>query len=168
MNVDLHAHFPMHLDPAARGGAVRAMTAPRQNEEDAMRALILEFACRMANYRSLDSGPAVTVKSLRAGKVGVALSVLYCPFAEMDLDRAYGAPPRPEYFTQLVALARSIAPPGPVERTGARAHVAADPPVVEASPPGRGITRVVHGGVRLRGAHRAVAWRGCTRNAQCA
>jgi microsomal dipeptidase-like Zn-dependent dipeptidase len=108
MNVDLHAHFPMHLDPAARGGAVRAMTAPRQNEEDAMRALILEFACRMANYRSLDSGPAVTVKSLRAGKVGVALSVLYCPFAEMDLDRAYGAPPRPEYFTQLVALMDAV------------------------------------------------------------
>jgi microsomal dipeptidase-like Zn-dependent dipeptidase len=108
MNVDLHSHFPMHIDPVARAGTLRVMTAPRRREEDAIRALILDFACRIANYRSLDSGPAVTVKSLRAGRVGVALSVLYCPFAEMDLDQPYGAPPQPEYFTQLVALLDSV------------------------------------------------------------
>jgi len=108
MNVDLHSHYPMHLDPAARAATLRAMTAPRRSDEDAIRALILDFASRIANYRSFDSGPAVTVNSLRAGRVGVALSVLYCPFAEMDLELPYGAPPKAGYFTQLTALLETV------------------------------------------------------------
>lgn len=40
---------------------------------------------------------------MREGDVGVALSVLYAPFDEMDLEQSYGAPPREGYFADILA-----------------------------------------------------------------
>lgn len=62
------------------------------------------------NYRTFFSGPRVTLELLRDGHVGVALSVLYSPFAEMDLAQHLGA--------LLVALPH-------VQRTNAAAVVGA-------------------------------------------
>src|SRR5258706_2360878 len=99
MIVDLHAHFPMHIDPA---GPVRALQAMRQKKReslrDRLRAFIIRVACRIDNYEDWDAEPAVTVPHLRDGKVGVELSVLYCPFEEMDLEKTYGDPPDARYF----------------------------------------------------------------------
>ena len=39
---------------------------------------------------------------MRDGCVGVALSVLYQPFYEIDLTQSYGAPPRDSYFKDIV------------------------------------------------------------------
>ena len=43
----------------------------------------------------------MTLSSLRAGGVGVVLSVLYSPFDEMDLEQPYGAPPESDYLDTL-------------------------------------------------------------------
>lgn len=103
MIVDLHAHYPMHLDPAFRGATLARMTNPNRNLwRDILRARIVDLASRIDNYRSWDSGPAVTVDSLGQGEVGVALSVLYSPFDEIDLERPYAAPPGPDYFATLL------------------------------------------------------------------
>src|SRR5204862_5590853 len=63
---------------------------------------LFRLASRFGNYASFDSGPRVTVPLLRSGGVGVALSVLYSPFDEMDLGKRYPAPPDATYFPSLV------------------------------------------------------------------
>ena len=105
MIADLHAHYPMHLLPEARGSAYEllATAGGRARLRDRVRARLIGIAGRFANYRSFDSGPRVTVPAMRAGGVGVALSVLYSFFDELDLDRPYGAPPEPGYIDTLVA-----------------------------------------------------------------
>ncbi|MEA2274850.1 MAG: hypothetical protein QOI98_3558, partial [Solirubrobacteraceae bacterium] len=99
MIVDLHAHYPMHLLP------------PGQSTHDALmsrrwkahvRARIIDLISRFANYQGPGGKPGVTVELLNQGDVGVALSVLYLPFAEIDLTKRYGAPPEPEYFEDLI------------------------------------------------------------------
>ncbi len=103
MIVDLHAHFPMHLAATPEGSALHLMTQrDRSTLGDRLRACILDIASRIANYRSFTSGPAVTLSTLRAGGVGVALSVLYSPFSEMDLGKPYGSPPDASYFQALL------------------------------------------------------------------
>lgn len=67
---------------------------------DWFRVLILRLANQIANYQQ--GKPAVTIDNLRAGNVGVALSVLISPFAEIDLDKPYGAPPSPTYINEVV------------------------------------------------------------------
>lgn len=105
MIADLHAHYPMHLVPPERGSPIDAMTsvAGRRRLRDRIRALLVGVASRFANYRSFDSGPRVTVQSLEAGGVRVALSVLYSFFDEVDLDEPYAAPPEPGYIDDLIA-----------------------------------------------------------------
>jgi len=44
----------------------------------------------------------VTLPTLREGDVGVALSVVYSFFDELDLDAPYGAPPEPRYLPRLM------------------------------------------------------------------
>lgn len=79
------------------------MTNPNRNRwRDILRARIVEIASRIDNYQRWDSGPAVTVDSLSDGGVGVALSVLYSPFDEMDLGKHYGAVPGKDYFPTLL------------------------------------------------------------------
>jgi microsomal dipeptidase-like Zn-dependent dipeptidase len=101
---DLHAHYPMHLVPAARGSLLDliATRSGRRRLGDRIRALLVGVASRIANHQSFDSGPRVTVASLRAGGVGLALSVLYSFFDEVDMDVPYAGPPRPGYIEDLV------------------------------------------------------------------
>lgn len=127
MVADLHAHYPMHVASELRGETLRRMTAPgrRATGGDRARAWILRQAKRFFSDRTHDSGHRVTVELMRKGDVGVALSVLYTPFAEMDFGLPPGSPPRSSYFDQLCDQL------GRVER-----DVASQPP---------GQARVAHG-----------------------
>jgi membrane dipeptidase len=104
MIVDLHAHYPMHLVPRGERSVVELVaSAPgRARILDVVRAWMLRTASRVGNYESLSSGPRVTVPGLKAGGVGVALSVLISPFDEMDLTLRYGSPPLDRYFPTLL------------------------------------------------------------------
>ena len=106
---DLHAHYAFHLVPQERPAAKLASTAGgRPRLRDRLRARVIGLLSRFANYESFDSGPRVTIGSLREGGVGVVLSVLTSPFDELDLDRPYGAPPESGYIDSLLALADMV------------------------------------------------------------
>src|SRR5260370_11219445 len=100
MIVELHAHYPMHLSAAST--LARMTDLHRSGWGDRIRALVLALANRVANYPA-SGQPAVTVPNLKAGDVGVILSVLYQPVDEIDLNQPYGAPPLGNYFTDLEA-----------------------------------------------------------------
>ena len=99
MLVDLHAHYPMHLlaDEQQRTHE-RAQTWWRQRWQ----GRVVSLLSRLANYQGPGGDPSVTEALMRGGDVGVALSMLYQPFDEMDLSQAYGAPPRQSYFDDIV------------------------------------------------------------------
>ena len=101
---DLHVHYPMHVLSGDRDVTLGRMVRVRRREGvgNKARGAILWVASRLLNYRSWDAGPRVTVDFLAAGGVRVALSVLYSPFDEMDLDEPYGALPEPGYFARLL------------------------------------------------------------------
>jgi microsomal dipeptidase-like Zn-dependent dipeptidase len=101
MIADLHAHFPMHLVPRGRGDLRRVLGSARERRRlrDRLRAVLIGLASRVANYRTLVSGPRVRVESMREGGVGVALSVLYSFFDEVDL--LHGSRPRAGYLGTL-------------------------------------------------------------------
>jgi microsomal dipeptidase-like Zn-dependent dipeptidase len=101
---DLHAHYPMHLRPKARGSLLDLVaSAPgRSRLLDAVRSAIVRTASLVGNYQRYDTGPRVSVPLLQSGGVGLALSVLYSPFDEMDLGKRYGAPPDHTYFPTLI------------------------------------------------------------------
>ena len=99
MLVDMHAHFPMHLlvDDEQRTHE-RARIWWRQRWQ----GRVVELISRFANYQGPRDTPSVTETLMRDGDVGVALSVLYQPFSEIDLTESYGAPPRQGYFKSIV------------------------------------------------------------------
>lgn len=109
MIADLHAHYPMRvineMDPET---AARLMKAPGPTIRDRVQALILKFANKVGNYPSWDGTYRVTPETLRAGGVGLAMSVLLGPFDEMDLDTHYAAPPEPGYFPRLIASLEAV------------------------------------------------------------
>lgn len=94
----------MHLVPGFDHAAYELVTSRKARARllDRMRAVLVGLAGRLGNYESFSSGPRVTVPKLRQGRVGVALSVLYSPFDEMDLSLRYGSPPEPRYLHTLV------------------------------------------------------------------
>jgi microsomal dipeptidase-like Zn-dependent dipeptidase len=100
--VDFHTHYPMHLsaDEGQSRGAREQMTSRRSRARH--RARVLRIAAQLANYDGPGGGPGVTMDLLRRGDVGVALSVIYSPFAEMDLAKPYGAPPEDSYFADAI------------------------------------------------------------------
>ncbi len=99
--VDLHAHYPMHVGTRERKGARAWMTeTQRIGFAEKIRAWLLKLLNDHENYPAPNE-PAVTVRHLKAGDVGVVLSVLYAPFDEMDLSKKYAAPPEPGYFKDL-------------------------------------------------------------------
>jgi microsomal dipeptidase-like Zn-dependent dipeptidase len=102
--VDLHAHYAMHLVPHAAGTPIDLFSKAkgRGRLRDRLRARLIGLASRFANYRSFESGPRVTIPQLREGQVGVALSVVYSFFDELDLDAPYGAPPEAGYLPRLM------------------------------------------------------------------
>ena len=99
MLVDMHAHFPVHLlsDEQQRTHE-RARTWWRQRWQ----ARIVGLISPLKNYQGPGDTPSVTEALMRDGDVGVALSVLYQPFDEMDLTKGYGAPPRERYLDDIV------------------------------------------------------------------
>lgn len=104
MVCDLHAHYPMHLVPGFDHAVYELVTKRRARAAllERVRAGLVGFAGRLGNYESYSSGPRVTVPKLREGRVGVALSVLYSPFDEMDLSLRYGSPPQDRYLHTLI------------------------------------------------------------------
>jgi microsomal dipeptidase-like Zn-dependent dipeptidase len=95
--VDLHAHYPMHV---VRGGKVklwRLLTSAheRRRLRDRVRGALIGFVSRFGNHASFHAGPRVRAKYMERGGVGVALSVLYSFFDEVDL--LGGARPRAGY-----------------------------------------------------------------------
>jgi microsomal dipeptidase-like Zn-dependent dipeptidase len=105
MLVDLHAHFPMHLlvDEQQRTHE-RARMWWRQRWQ----GRVVEIISKFANYQGKGDRPSVTEELMRAGKVGVALSMLYQPFDEIDLTQDYGAPPRQSYFQDIVDQRQTV------------------------------------------------------------
>jgi microsomal dipeptidase-like Zn-dependent dipeptidase len=99
MLVDLHAHYPMHLIPGAEGHAHTQLARWRAAR---WRARIVHLISRGFNYQGPGSGPSVTIELMRQGRVGVALSVLYTPFDEIDVTVPYASPPRSGYFQDVV------------------------------------------------------------------
>jgi microsomal dipeptidase-like Zn-dependent dipeptidase len=65
------------------------------------RSALLKFLDSRFNFQGPGDKPGATVDLMRQGDVGAALSVLYAPFDEMDLDAPYGAPPRAKYVQSL-------------------------------------------------------------------
>lgn len=95
---DLHAHFPMHLlvDEQQRTHE-RARVWWRQRWQ----GKVVDVISLVANYQGPGDTPSVTQQLMRKGNVGVALSVLYQPFDEMDLTQSYGARPLQGYFKDV-------------------------------------------------------------------
>jgi microsomal dipeptidase-like Zn-dependent dipeptidase len=145
MIVDLHAHYPMHLDPGLRGN-VLALLRTRRGElrlRDWVRALGVNLASQFANYPSLFSGPRVRVPWMAQGGVGVALSVLYSFF-----DEAERTPPSSEeYVDELLRQAHLVRKS--VE--GTAATVARSPADLAPAPGKVILVHCVEGGFHLLG-----------------
>jgi membrane dipeptidase len=90
----------MHLLP---GDQARSHDHVRAYSRRRWQARIVDVISRIANYQGPGDTPSVTESLMREGDVGVALSVLYAPFDEMDLEEPYGARPRGGYFSDLLA-----------------------------------------------------------------
>ena len=107
---DLHVHYPMHVVAGDREAALQRMVRVRDRDGgiNKLQGAVLWVASRLLNYRSWDAGPRVTLDFLAQGGVRVALSVLYQPFDEMDLDEPYGALPETAYFGRLVEQLETI------------------------------------------------------------
>ncbi|MBV9358574.1 MAG: hypothetical protein JO023_23940, partial [Chloroflexi bacterium] len=69
---------------------------------------VVDLMSRFANYQGPGDTPSVTEQLMRDGKVGVALSVLYQPFDEMDLTQSYGARPLRGYFDDVVCQRQTV------------------------------------------------------------
>ncbi|MGZ4349873.1 MAG: dipeptidase [Solirubrobacteraceae bacterium] len=99
MLVDMHGHFPMHLledDQQKSHERLKAWFRHR------WQGLVVELISHFANYQGPGDTPSVTEQLMRAGDVGVTLSVLYQPFDEMDLSQDYAAPPLESYFADIL------------------------------------------------------------------
>ena len=104
MIADLHSHYPMHLLGEDATPTYESLIRVRRRPRwlDRLRALLIRLLARHLNYRELSSSWRVTLDGLERGQTGVVLSVLYEPFAEIDLDEAPQADPEAGYFDDLV------------------------------------------------------------------
>ena len=106
MIADLHCHYPMHLlsDDASPSDTYDRIVRVRRRPRwvDRLRAMVLLVAARGFNYRDHASGWRVTFDGLERGHVGLVLSVLFEPFAEIDLDELPQSDPEDGYFADLI------------------------------------------------------------------
>jgi microsomal dipeptidase-like Zn-dependent dipeptidase len=106
MITDLHCHYPMHLLAQDAPPSVTWDRLVRRGRRprwlDRLRAAVLRIAARHLNYREASSSWRVTFDGLEQARTGVVLSVLYEPFAEIDLDELPGSDPESGYFTDLL------------------------------------------------------------------
>jgi membrane dipeptidase len=154
MIVDLHAHYPMHVVPEAKGSLWKLLRTPlgRARLRDRVRALLVGFASRFINYRSLWSGPRVTVDSLQKGEVRVPLSVLTSFFDELELGEPYPAKPKSSYLAPLLRNIEAVE--DDIRERHAQAVVVAHSPLELERALGEGKVALVHcveGGYHLGG-----------------
>jgi membrane dipeptidase len=105
MFADLHAHYPMRVltDDVNPETASERMRCPGERPlRERIRARILRFAHRIGNAPTWDGEYRIDVEKLHKGNVGLAMSVLFRPFDEMDLTKGYAAPPDKDYFRGLI------------------------------------------------------------------
>ena len=104
MIADLHCHYPMHLLAREEDVTLESMVRARRRPRwvDKLRAFVLGAAARLLNFRRFSGTWRVGLAGLEKGDVRVVLSVLYLPYAEMDLDEWYGSKPEGGYFADLV------------------------------------------------------------------
>lgn len=136
----------MHLPP--RG---------RRPIERAQRRFVHALGRRL-NHASRSSGPAVSIPRLRAGDVGVALSVLYAPFDEMDLTSwyrrrpPYSALPKARYMQTLLRQLDAVERDVDERFAGSAAVVRSLPELDRALAEGRvALVHCVEGGFHLGG-----------------
>jgi microsomal dipeptidase-like Zn-dependent dipeptidase len=132
MLVDLHAHYPMRVIGDLRpDSALRELRRVRGRPtlRDRTRALVLRIASTLFSHRNPFSGYRVTVPGLRAGGVGVAISVLTRPFDEVAVGLPYASPPDSAYFAGLLGDLNAVE--------------------AEAATHDRGEIRIVHNGPEL-------------------
>src|SRR3954468_22828398 len=102
MWADWHAHYPMHVVAGEGSPTLDAMRRLHDRSLDAkLRTLILRIALRVASDRDLWSGHRISVESMQQGGVRVALSVLFDPNEEFDLEH-WGDDPEDAYFQPLI------------------------------------------------------------------
>jgi microsomal dipeptidase-like Zn-dependent dipeptidase len=105
MIADLHCHYPMHLlgEDVPPSTTFDHMLRMRRRPRwlDRLRALILRAAARRLDYRNASSTWRVSFDGLERARTGLVLSVLYEPFAEIDLDEPPQADPEDGYFADL-------------------------------------------------------------------
>jgi microsomal dipeptidase-like Zn-dependent dipeptidase len=105
MWADLHAHYPMHVltdltsDPSLKW---MSKVRGRHTLRGRLQAAIIWVALKLANDRSLTSGPRISIESMQEGDVRLALSVLLGSPQEFDFSKPYAAAPTPDYFPQLL------------------------------------------------------------------
>jgi microsomal dipeptidase-like Zn-dependent dipeptidase len=136
MIADLHAHYPMHvLNGVDQRTALERMRriAGRPGLGEKGKALIVWLVSLFFNNRNPFSGYRIpSPESMHAGGVGLAMSVLYEPFEEIDLERPYTAPPDPSYFPKLLKSLEAV-------EDEVQSH-------------DRGLVRLVHNRAELEGA----------------
>lgn len=103
---DLHCHYPMRLlTEAPRDPAFKAMARVRRRPwREKLKAAIVLVAARILNFRRFGDRWRVDLDRLERGEVRLVFSVLYQPYAEMDLDRWPDGAPEDGYFDQLLRL----------------------------------------------------------------
>ena len=87
-----------------RSGTYDRIVRVRQRPRwlDRLRALVLRIAARGFNYRDHASGWRVTFDGLEQAHTGLVCSVLFEPFAEIDLDELPQSDPEDGYFADLI------------------------------------------------------------------
>jgi len=110
MIADLHAHYPMRVidgvDPDTAAKQMRKKGGATLG--DRIRALVLRVANKIGNFPSWDGSYRITPETLRAGGVGLAMSVQLGSFEEMDLSKPYAAPPDSTYFPKLIDAIETV------------------------------------------------------------
>jgi microsomal dipeptidase-like Zn-dependent dipeptidase len=103
---DLHCHYPMHLlaDEASPSKTYDLMVNVRRRPRwvDRLRVIAFRLFAQHFNYRDHASGWRVTFDGLERAQVRLVCSVLFQPFAEIDLDEPPRAAPEEGYFADLI------------------------------------------------------------------
>ncbi|HWJ43417.1 MAG TPA: membrane dipeptidase [Solirubrobacterales bacterium] len=108
MIADMHCHYPMHLvaeDPRLILDRMEGRSQ-RPHWVDWLRARVVKLAAKRINYAD---GWRVSLDGLEEGDVRAVYSVLYEPFAEIDLDNRYGSPPQDSYYEDLLGRIDGVA-----------------------------------------------------------
>lgn len=105
MWADWHAHYPMHVisdvDPGSVAERMRTIRG-RHTLRERFQAFVIWGAMKLGSDATLSSGHRISIEKMVEGNVGLALSVLFRPFEEVDFDKPYAAAPDSDYFDLLL------------------------------------------------------------------